>query len=378
MPLVTALATVAALALVLPAQGVDAVGGSLREDPVYVDPEAELALSDREADDLRDRIWDTGAAVFVAVLPGSMAPSDEAATALPRELAAATGLAGNYAVVVGDRFRATSGQAATSALNEARDDGVAAVLARYVDLVAGGRPSGGSGSGGGDGGGSDGGGSMVPLALLASAGVGLYALAKRRRRREEAAERRELEADVQLLRAELSVLSEDVLRLEPEVTLHPDARQDYDAATQRVRAASAALDYADEPVDLVRVERVVTEARYAMSRARAIVAGHEPPPPPAELQRPGRHDEPPVDVDEWGRPVYVGGATFYGGGWFGGGGLFSGLLLGSMLGGFGGWGWGGHHHHDVGGGDAGGGDWGDVGGGDWGGGGWGDVGGGDF
>ena len=67
-------------------------------------------------------------------------------------------------------------------------------------------------------------------------------------------------------------------------------------------------------------------------------------------------------------------------GWFGGGGLFNGLLLGAMLGGFGGWGWGGTtviNEGDTyvdgdGGGDFGGGD---FGGGDFGGG---DFGGGDF
>ena len=363
MPVLAALAAV--LAAAVPLQGtVDDAAESLRTDPVYVDPAAEEALSEAEADDLRQQIRDAGVPVFVAVLPASVAPTDEEARALPGELELATGLAGDYAVVVGDRFRAESASDATAAIDAARDDGVAAVLARYVDLLAGGEDS--------EVGSDDGGGSLLPVALLGAGGVGLYAVARRRRQRAAAEERAEVEADVQLLRAELSVLSEDVLRLEPEVTLHPDARQDFDAATQRVRAASAALDYADERVDLVRVERVVAEAQYAMSRARAVVAGHEPPPPPADLRRSGRHDEPALAVDDWGRPVYVGGGQFYGGGgWFGGGGgLFSGLLLGSMLGGFGGWGWGGHHHDH--GGDGGG--WGDVGGGDFGG----DIGGGDF
>ena len=130
----------------------------------------------------------------------------------------------------------------------------------------------------------------------------------------------------------------------------------------------------------MRVQRVVDEGRYAMSRARAILDGREPPAPPPELQQPGRHDEPPLGVDARGEPAYVGyGGGFYGGGgWFGGGsGLFTGLMLGQMLGGFGGFG----HHGDVivNQGDDGGG-WGDMGGGDFGGGdfGGGDFGGGDF
>ena len=362
---------------------IDEAAASLRSDNVYVDPGAERALSDAEADDLRDHIADAGVAVFVAVLPASAAGGDP--DALPGRLAAATGLAGDYAVIAGDSFRATSGTAASAAFQAASDEGTLAVLRAYVDEVGGG---GAVGSGGSEpapttSDGDDEGASWLPIALLGAGGVGLFAAMRRRRQREQAEDQRAMQADIQMLRAELSVLSEDVLRLEPQIALHPDAREDYEAASDRFRAASAALDYADEPVDLVRVERVVSEARYAMARARAIVAGHEPPPPPAELRRPGRHDEPPLDVDEYGRPVYVGAGQFYGGGgWFGGGGggLFSGLLLGSMLGGFGGWGWGGGFGGHGGWGDGGGGGGfdggggGDFGGGDWGG----DIGGGDF
>ena len=52
-----------------------------------------------------------------------------------------------------------------------------------------------------------------------------------------------------------------------------------DAAANRFKAASAALDYADEPIDLERVQRVIDEARYSMDRARAVVAGRPPPRP---------------------------------------------------------------------------------------------------
>lgn len=377
---------------------VDGAAEALRRDPVYVVEGAERALSDADAEALRSQIRSSGEPIFVAVLPGSVAPSSSDADALPGTLARATGLAGTYAVVVGDRFRATSDQVAdagglaTASFQEAASGGAAAVLQRFVERV-GSAEDGGSSTGGASGGGGsetsngEAGGSLVPLALLGAGAGALWVRSGRKRRRRQQEDQAELAADVQLLRAELAVLSDDVLRLEPEVALHPDARLDYDAAVQRFRAASAALDYADDPLDLVRVERVVDEARYTMARAQAIVRGHEPPPPPEHLQRPGRHDEPPLGIDEQGVPVYIGMGPMYGGGWFGGGGgggLFSGLLLGSMLGG---WGWGGGfgHHHDgggfFGGGDGGGfggGDFGGgFGGGDWGGGG-GDVGGGDW
>ena len=138
----------------------------------------------------------------------------------------------------------------------------------------------------------------------------------------------------QVLRAELSVLADDVIRLEPQVALNEKSRDDYEAATHRYRVAQAALDYAKEPVDLVRVQRVVDEANWSMARARAILEGRQPPEPPPPLQRPGPHGEPAVGVDDGHQPVYVDSPAAFRSGWFSaGGGLFGGLLLGSMLGG---------------------------------------------
>lgn len=363
---------------------VAAAAEALRRDPVFVDPAAERALTAAEADRLREEIRSSGTPLFVAVLPGSAGDGND----VVRRLLEETGLSGTYAAIVGDAFRATSteladaDELATAAFQAASPDGPAAVLLRFADEVAAapaGRPlPPGPGQRGTSQADDDGGGdlpSLIPIGLIAAGGVGLFAWSRRRRRREAAELRAELAADAELIRAELAVLADDVLRLEPEVVLHPDARDDYEAAVERHRIASAALDYADEPLDLVRVERVVAEGRYAMARSKALVAGREPPPPPADLRRQGRHNEPPVELDDRGAPVYAGGQPFYGGGWFGAGsGLFGGLLLGSMLGGWGGpividHGDGGDSGFDSGGdldGGVGGGDWGgDIGGGDW-------------
>ncbi len=372
---------------------VDEAAAALRQDNVYVDPAAERALSASEADDLRTAVRAADTPTYVAVLPASaLTQEGGSADAVLQALVEAVGRRGTYAVIVGDSFRAASsvldegeaGRLATAAFAAQRAEGPAAVLEDFVTQV--GDAANGTGSGG-SGGGSDGGGTnLLPVLLVGGAGAaGVLAWRSSRKRRAVAAEaRREQEADRQVLQAELSVLADDVTRLEPEVRLHPEAQSDFDAATHRYRAAQAALEYADEPVDLVRVERVVNEARYSMDRARARIEGREPPPPPDDLTQPGRHGEPAVSLDDEREPVYVGYPGGYGGGWFGGGGgggLFTGLLLGSMLGGFGGWGWGGHttiiNNPGDGGGDFGGGDFGggDFGGGDFGGG---DFGGGDF
>jgi hypothetical protein len=371
------------------------VAGALRGDPVYVDTDAERALSEGEIDDLRSVIRSANTPIYIAVLPASAADlaGGDAAEVASR-LADAVGRPGTYGVVVGDRFRAGStelpaGEAAelAQAALDANGDDTAAVLDDFVDRVGDAAGSSGGSGGSGEGGDDDSGSSWVLPAVIAAGagGAGLLVWRRSRRRRAEAAERARAEAaDRQVLKAELSVLADDVVRLEPEVELHPEARSDFDAAVSRYRAAQAAVDYADQPVDLVRVARVVAEARYSMDRARAIIEGREPPAPPDELQRLGQHGEPAVTLDEDRQPAYVGYPGGFQSGWFGGtgGGLFSGLLLGSLLaGGFGGWGYGGttiiNEGDDGGGGDFGGGDFGggDFGGGDFGGG---DFGGGDF
>ncbi len=399
---------------------VDQAADALRRDPVYVDPAAEMA-GRVDAERLREVIRSGDAAIFVAVLPA--AAVDEAGGD-PGQLAALlgrrSGLAGTYAVLAGDKFRAASnvipsrtvGSLATSSFQSASRQGPQAVLLTFVERVQDVAPTAGSSSGSGSGRDvevapsgepstadeGDGGGGTWLLVLLLVGGVVLAVVLVSRGRKKKEAARQRAAADREELGAELSVLAGDVVALEDQVDLHPDARPDYDAAVMRYQAAQAAIDRADDDVDFARVRRVIDEGRYAMNRARAVIDGREPPPPPAELTRPGSRNEPPVQVDEQGQPFYAGaGVPFYGGGgWFGGGGLLTGFLLGSMMGGgFGGWGGGyyggggdGDDRGDDGGGDGGegGGDWGggfgggDFGGGDFGGGdfGGGDFGGGDF
>jgi hypothetical protein len=171
---------------------------------------------------------------------------------------------------------------------------------------------------------------LLPLGLFAL----LAAMARRSgRRRMET-----VEPNRALLRAELDVLADDVLRLEPQVALKEEARNDYESAAHRYRVAQAALDQTSDAVDLGRVQRVVDEATWAMARARAIVEGRPPPSPPPPLQRRGPGGEPPVAVDDQDEPSYIGSPASFRSGWFAGGtGLFGGLLLGSVLGGFGSW-----------------------------------------
>ena len=337
---------------------VDEAAAELRQDPVYVHPDAERALSDGEAEALRDRIRDEGLALFVAVLPAAAADEVGDVNEVPQALGEAIGLQGTVATVVGSSFRAGSstlsagvaGRLATESFAAERDAGTAAVLARFVDEVAAveaGRPlpSAGDGDSGSDSDSdSDRGGLpswVLPAGLI---GGGAWLLSRRRRRTvANAGQQRQTTADVEALRAGAQLLGEDVLQLEPHVTVVPAAQGDYEAALSRFRFVEAVLPNVDTDEEVARTQRVLDEGHYAMSRAKAIVEGRQPPPPPADLARPGTHAEPALTLDDRGAPSYAGnGGPFYGGGggWFGGGGgLLTGLVLGQVLGG--GFGWGG-------------------------------------
>ncbi|MFN2608327.1 MAG: hypothetical protein ABR511_10650, partial [Acidimicrobiales bacterium] len=311
----------------------DRAAASLRADPVYVDAGAPRAVDGGAADRLRSLIRSRGAAVFLAILPPTATTEAGGdAAQVPAALASRVHLAGTYGVVAGSSFRGGStdlapgraGAAATAAFQQESANGTEAVLTDFVDRVSPSSAGGGArtqpapavpATGGAKGWGA---GQVVLVLLLVAGGLALWFGQRGRRRRLEAEARAQEAKDRSVLRAEVSVLADDVMALEPQVTLHPEARADYDAGVARYKVAEAALEQADGRIDLVRVERVVAEGRYAMTRARAVVEGRQPPPPPSDLAQPGRRQEPALGLDHEGMPVYVGyGGPFYGGGWFG-------------------------------------------------------------
>ena len=57
--------TALVLTVAAPVQVLEDAATSLRSDPVFVDPSAERAISDAEADALREQIAEEGVAVFI-------------------------------------------------------------------------------------------------------------------------------------------------------------------------------------------------------------------------------------------------------------------------------------------------------------------------
>jgi hypothetical protein len=412
-----ALAIVACLLLAAPAsaQGVlSDAAKALRNSPLYVHPDAERALSQREQARLRDLIAESGAGpMYIAVLPASA--RDKAGgdpTAALREIARELREPGVYAGVIGDSFRAGSlgtdvpaSQLARESLDAHASDGTHSVLADFVRRVANARAGGDSS---GDGGG--GGGFPAVLLLLVALPLGLFALSRRRqRKREQAAGQAELDEVKQVAREDLVALGEDIRALDLDVQMpdaDPEGKQHYGQAVERYTEAEQALDSARRPEDIERVTSALEEGRWAMSAAKAELAGGEAPErrPPCFFDP--RHG-PSVGEIEWAPPggqprlvpvcaadlqrvrdgmypearqVPVGGQMVpywqagpaympWAGGFFGGG-LLPGLFIGSMLGGgLGMFGGAAASEGFASGGDFGGGDFGDFGGGDFGGGG---------
>jgi hypothetical protein len=420
-PLLLVIAT--CLLVAPPAQAQDVLSEAaqaLRDNPLYVHPGAERALSEREQARLRDLIAASGAGpMYIAVLPASA--RDEAGgdpTAALREIARELREPGVYAAVIGDSFRAGSvgvdvpaGQLAGEALDAHASDGTYSVLSEFVRRVADVRAGGGSSGGGGGGGGFP-----VVLLLLLALPLGVFALSRRRQRiRAEQSARAELDEVKQVARQDLVALGDDIRALDLDVEMpdaDPEGRAHYGQAVERYTQAEQALDHARRPEDIERVTSALEEGRWAMSAAKAELAGGDAPErrPPCffdprhgpsvgevEWAPPGGQPRPvPVcaadlqhvrdGIDPEARQVPVGGQMVpywqagpaYGpwaGGFFGGG-LLPGLFIGSMLGGgFGMFGGTAADEAFASEADFGGGDFGDFGGGDFGGGG---FGGGDF
>jgi hypothetical protein len=387
---VLAAAVAAALALSASAvagERIDAAVNALRSDPVYVDPDAELAIDDADQARLRSKVDSAGAGpVYVAIL--SQAAENEAGGDPDGVVQAIhDGLArrGTYAVIVGRHFRAGSdgvleqgvaGRLATEALNAHRSDGVTPTLLDFVDRVAAART--GAPSDGGSHGDEPSGVASTFIVLLIVGGAAFLIYRTYSRHKKAQAEFTEVKTAAH---DDLIALAEDVQKLEEPVETNTKAKQEYDEALASYDKATRSFDRALRPKQLEAVTSSLEEGRYHMAVAEALVDGRTPPErrapcffdprhgpstrdvdwaPPGGSPRPvpaceadaqaveqGR--EPPSRqvmargqlVPYWNAPPYFGP---WAGGYFmpfGGTGFLSGLFLGELLGGaYGGWGYG--------------------------------------
>jgi hypothetical protein len=385
------LAVVAAAALALGAtaqagERIDAAVSALQDRPVYVDPDAELAIGSVDAARLRATIDTAGAGpVYIAILP--LAAENETGGNPDGVLQAIhddLGRKGTYAVIVGRHFRAGSdgvldqgvaGKLATEALDAHRSDGATATLIDFVHRVADARQNGGSPTGTTNEPGT-GGGILIGLLVLGGLGFLAFRLIQGRRRQEaELAEVKGAAHD------DLIALADDVQKLELPVEANAQAKREYEHALEDYEQASGAFDRARRTKELEAMAGSLEEGRYHMAAAQALLDGKRPPErrppcffdprhgpstrdvewaPPggvlrkvpaceADAQTVERGEEPASrEVVAGGRRVPYWNAPPYFGPWaggyfmpFGGTGFLSGLFVGELLGGaYGGWGYG--------------------------------------
>ena len=279
-PALASLFAVLALALwgapaALAAPDVSEAAAALRSgDPVYSAPDAENALSGAEIAALSEQILASDVPQFVAVLPEAAAgggTSDETLTALKDEV----GLAGVYAVIVGDQFRAGStadsvADLATQAFRSQRDAGAAAVLTEFVALTD--ERFGAGTSAGASGESSSGGGSGVLILLLVMVIGGAVVVVVMSRR---AKKTRELQ-----LTAVRKTVDEDITEYGERLGSFSLADPDFDDATRAdMQRALDSYDRAKSsvalmrsPADAVNVTTALEDGRYARACVDARLA----------------------------------------------------------------------------------------------------------
>jgi hypothetical protein len=277
---------------------VDRTSGHLRDDPVYVHPDARPALSPAAAARVRARIAQTGTPVFVAVLPRQAAAEAGGDTGrLAALVAGSLGRPGTYLVVAGGRPGAGSdtlgrGEAAglaRSAFRRHRGDLGAAALdfVGRVDRAVGAPPPTTAPPRSGPARDADAATRETVLqvvlvvaalaALVVVADIAAKRLGRRRTllRGQEFAEVRALvEEDLRALSDDLRNLDVDLRAVEAE---HPRAVNQYTRAYEQLERASEAFERARTVEDVAPVSSALESGRFAMDAARALFEGREAP-----------------------------------------------------------------------------------------------------
>ncbi|BDM70964.1 hypothetical protein HEK616_44510 [Streptomyces nigrescens] len=382
-PVLLLVAALLAVAAVL-APGAHAAGGlddaasALKKGPVYVDPRAAGQFSTADADALAKKIKDADKPVFVAVLPRT---ADYPPSTLLRDLRTKVGIAGVYAVELGNGFNAgadprvmsrSAVQNLVGSVKRTTYPTVGERLNSFVDTANQSARGHAPDSWGGTGGSGFDSGTAIGLGvLLVVGGGGAYAISRRNRRRRQEEERAALEQLRTVVDEDITAFGEELDRLDfrPDEPGADDAmRADYSHALDAYENAKSAMAAAQHPGDVQAVTKALEDGRFSLATLAARREGrplperrlpcffdprHGPsvvdaawaPPGGAERVVPvcaadkSRLDdgrEPltrTVRTESGDRPYWDAGPAYapWAGGYFGGG-LLPGLLVGTLLG----------------------------------------------
>ncbi|MGW4705564.1 hypothetical protein, partial [Streptomyces sp. NPDC004285] len=257
------------------ATGVPDAAAALKQGPVYVDPGAAGQLSTADAKALAQKIKDADKPLFVAVLPANAQFPPQG---LIDNLRAQTGIAGLYAVRLGDRFDAGSDRAVMSPaavdnlVTSVRAPGVDAAteLNNFVDqalpALRGHAPAAWGATGQDSG---------VPVAglvtlgaVVVAAGAGAYAVVRRNRLRKEAEERAALDRLRVVVDEDITAFGEELERLD----FHPaergadDAmRGDYERALDSYDRAKSLMGAVTRPHEVRGVTEALEDGRFSLA-----------------------------------------------------------------------------------------------------------------
>ncbi|MET9401591.1 hypothetical protein [Kitasatospora sp. NPDC002965] len=267
------------LLLVTPAAsaagGLDDAAATLKQGRVYVDPAMAGRFDQGQADALTEKIRKTDKPIFVAVVP---AAAPYGAQTVFDDLRTKVGITGTYAVWRGDQFQARSDRAALASESAERIAGasfrshpgdIGATLDDFVDTAAPQVKGNGVNSGAG---GASTAAIVVPLALLALAGTGVFLLFRRAKRRKEEQRRAELAQLRRVVDEDITAYGEELDRLDfdPGAADADDVqRGDYTHALDSYDRAKRLMDEARGPHDVKPVTEALEDGRFALATLEA-------------------------------------------------------------------------------------------------------------
>ena len=253
---------------------VDAVAASLKQSPVYNDPDSERPLSPSQESALLEQVQSAGTPVYIAVVPKSFISSNGGtADAALSSLYRAVGKPGTYALVAGTTFRANStlfavNDIAAQAVVKNQGGSSYDVLAQFVTGVSARAANGGSG-GSSDGGGFPWGWLLIGAGAAGAGGAVTYSVRKKKK------------AEADQLAAVKSVIDEDVTSFGEQVAafditdqrLDDAGRTDLQSAIDSYRKASDGADRMTNAKEASAITANLEDGRYAMACVFARVNG---------------------------------------------------------------------------------------------------------
>ena len=313
--IVAAIIAVFAFASPAAATTFDDVGASLRADPLYVDPKAEVQLSSSQQAEVRSAIANAGTPIYMAVLPrAALGAAGGDPNAVIDRLRNSTGRAGTYAVLIGSsnsqygfQGRSTLGSVGdlASAAYYDNQGNPTATMVQFADTVGQRAAQGGLSGTSGSSPVSDPGTDWAGLAILGVLGAGglggvwyMRRKAKERTAVSTAAVQKTLDEDITAFGEALDNLDVDLA----DPRLGDEGRSELEAALDKYDEARKVTATMSSPDEASKVTAALDEGRWRVACVQARIAGEPLPERRAPCFFDPRHGQSVEDV-QWAPEV---------------------------------------------------------------------------